>query len=562
MPAAKLMTKQLCAGVCIALVLVTFAVYWPILSHEFVNFDDPDYITGSPHVTAGLTWSGIVWAFQGAHAGNWHPLTWMSHMVDCNLFGLNPTGHHLMNLLFHSANSVLLFIWLSRTTGALWRSAFVAAFFAWHPLHVESVAWASERKDVLSTFFWLLTLMAYTRYMKSMAGDKWRVTSDKLPVPSPVTRHPSHFYGLALFLFACGLMSKPMVVTLPFVLLLLDYWPLQRFPLSTFRFPLFFKLVIEKIPFFALSLASCLITYSAQTDALWSSDNLTLGFRMANALMAYVRYLGKIFWPADLALIYPYPHHWPMAGVMGAALLLAACSGVIIWRAKRNPYLATGWFWFLGTLVPTIGLVQVGIQSMADRYTYIPGIGLFIVVVWGLTDLTNSWPEKRRFLPVTGGVLLAGCLMATSLQITYWSDSVKLFSHTIAVTSGNYSAYNCLGDTLEKSGRKDAALRCYAKTVEIEPDFPAGQFNLGMMLLEFGRTDEARTHIEIAARIMPHNPVVQFDYGLFLLQHGKPDESVAYFNAALKDKPDFAEAHGYLLEALAKTNATTNRPNP
>jgi tetratricopeptide (TPR) repeat protein len=535
--------------VCLVLVVVTFAVYSPILHHGFVNYDDPDYITGNPQVTAGLTWPGIVWAFQTTHAANWHPLTWMSHMADCDLFGLYAGGHHLINLLFHIANTLLLFLWLNRMTGALWRSAFVAAFFAWHPMHVESVAWVAERKDVLSTFFWLLTLMAYTRNAKGG------------------TRPAFLYYGLALFLFACGLMSKPMVVTLPFVLLLLDYWPLNRlaFPaagkISEFIRTVL-RLVIEKIPFFALAAASCMITYFAQQDALWSSGGLSLQFRVANTLISYVRYMAKLFWPTDLALIYPYPHQWTPTQVGGAALLLAACVVVFALRMRKNPYLVVGWFWFLGTLVPAIGLVQVGIQSMADRYTYIPSIGLFIVVVWGLNDLMNGWPEGRKFLALAGGVALAGCLMVTSIQINYWADSVKLFSHTIAVTRDNYAAYNCLGDTLEKLGRKDEALQLYARTVEIEPDFPAGQFNLGMMLLEHGQPDEALKHLDIAARLNPDNPVIQFDLGLFLLQHGKPGEAVGHFTAALKDKPEFPEARRYLEQALGKTNSPANQPTP
>jgi tetratricopeptide (TPR) repeat protein len=357
-------------------------------------------------------------------------------------------------------------------------------------------------------------------------------------------------------------MSKPMVVTLPFVLLLLDFWPLQRFSLSTFNLPLLLRLVVEKIPFFALAAASSLVTYSAQQAALWTSASLSLQFRLANIMMSYERYLAKLCWPTDLALIYPYPHSWTPGQVAGAGLLLVLVTAVFLWRLRQNPYLCVGWFWFLGTLVPAIGLVQVGIQSMADRYTYIPSIGFFIVMVWGLNDFLNRWPERKKFLALAGGVALAGCLMVTSIQINYWQDSVKLFSHAIAVTRDNYGAYNCLGDTLEKLGRKDEALTCYAKTVEIEPDFPAGQFNLGMMLLEHGLPDEALAHLTIAAQLTPHNPVIRFDLGLFLLQHGKPAEAIGHFNAALKDKPDFAEARQYLDQALGKTNSPTNPPTP
>ena len=372
--------NQLFVLICLALALVTFALYAPMLRHGFINLDDQQYITANDHVRAGLTWSGVVWAFKTSEAANWHPLTWISHMTDCQMFGLNAGGHHLVNLLFHIANTLLLFFWLNKLTGALGRSFFVAALFAWHPLHVESVAWAAERKDVLSAFFWMLALIAYARF-----ANLSKVQSPKSKV----------FYILALFLFACGLMSKPMVVTLPFVLLLLDFWPLQRFPISDFRFPVFFRLVLEKIPFFALAFASCLITYLVQKSggATWSQAALPFHARIANALVAYVRYISKTFWPADLAVIYPYSRHWPAVLVGGAALVLAAWTGLFLWRARRNPHLIVGWLWFLGTLVPAIGLVQVGSQSMADRYTYIPGIGLFIVIVWGANDLLSRRPE-------------------------------------------------------------------------------------------------------------------------------------------------------------------------
>ena len=383
--------------ICLLLALVTLAVYWPVTSHQFIIFDDDDYITDNSHVTAGLTWPGIVWAFKTDHAANWHPLTWISHMADCQIYGVKPGGQHLTNVLFHIANTLLLFFLLKQTTGALWRSAFVAAFFAWHPLHVESVAWAAERKDVLSTFFWLLTLMAYARFVTLS-----KVQSQKSKV----------FYILALLLFACGLMSKPMVVTLPFVLLLLDFWPLERFPLSAFRFPLFFRLVIEKIPFFALSFAGSLVTYLVQKTN-GAVSGVSIFSRAESVLLTYARYISKTFWPADLSIVYPYRYSWPAIFVIGTALLLVIWSALFIYRAKKNPYLVVGWFWFFGTLVPTIGVVQVGAQSMADRYMYIPSIGLFIIVVWGANDLFNNlWPEKRKFLPLLGGAAMISAVPA------------------------------------------------------------------------------------------------------------------------------------------------------
>lgn len=516
MPVSDWNQKRIVTAVALALAAVTLLVYLPIRHHGFVNYDDPDYILNNSHVKAGLTWPGIVWAFLSSEASNWHPLTWISHMADCQMFGLNPAGHHLVNVLFHIANAVLLFLLLQRLTGALWRSAFVAALFAWHPLHVESVAWASERKDVLSAFFWMLALLAYTRHV---TGDKWQVKR-KADIMSPVTCHSSRFYWLALFFFACGLMSKPMVVTLPFVLLLVDFWPLRR--ISTFKsqIPDLSRLLLEKIPFFALTIASCVVTRLAQSGGVWSGDSLTLKFRLANALMSYVRYLGKMFWPTDLALIYPYPHHWPLAGVIAAGLLLALISILAIYWAKRFPYLAVGWFWYLGTLVPVIGLVQAGIQSMADRYTYLPSIGLFIIVAWGLNDLVSSYPQKVKIAGLAGGLALAGCLAVMSIQLNYWRSSLALFSHTIEVTTDNYAAENCLGTVLENLGKPDDARRLYADSVRIEPDFPLGQFNLGMILLEQGRAEEASNHLAIAARLALGDPVMQYDFGIYLSQHG------------------------------------------
>jgi hypothetical protein len=536
MAAANSTSKQMTAKICLALAAITLLVYSPMLWHGFVNYDDPDYIINNPHVQAGLTWPGIVWAFQSGEASNWHPLTWISHMADCQMFGPNPAGHHLTSLLFHTANTLLLFLLLNRLTGALWRSAFVAALFAWHPLHVESVAWASERKDVLSAFFWMLTLLAYTRF-----ANLSKVQSPKSKV----------FYVLALFLFACGLMSKPMVVTLPFVLLLLDFWPLGRFTIHDSRFTILSRLVLEKLPFFALTAASCIITFMVQRGALWSAASLPFSFRLENAVMSYVRYLSKMFWPADLALIYPYPHHWPLAAVITVVFLLAMWSVLFLWWAKRFPYLAVGWFWYLGTLVPAIGLVQAGVQSMADRYTYLPGIGLFIIVAWGLNDLLNSQSQKTKIAAAAGSLALAGCLAVTSIQLKYWRNSVVLFLHAIQATTDNYAADDCLGKALEDIGKNNDAEQFYAQCVKIEPDYPMGQFDLGMIQLQQGRPDEASNHLATAAQLAPQNPVMQFDFGTFLLQHGKPDEAAGYFKAALAAKPDFAEAKTSLAAALA-----------
>jgi tetratricopeptide (TPR) repeat protein len=549
--------KRLTTVVCLVLAVVTLLVYLPVLRNGFVNYDDPDYITNNSHVKAGLTWAGIVWAFQSSEASNWHPLTWISHMADCQLFGLNSAGHHLTNLFFHTANTLLLFILLNQLTGALWRSASVAALFAWHPLHVESVAWASERKDVLSAFFWMLTLLAYARYAGKQSSVGRRASSAGNTNPAFDPRPPTLDYCLALFFFACGLMSKPMVVTLPFVLLLLDFWPLDRMRSAECGVRSVVPLLLEKIPFFALTIASSVVTRLVQNGALWSTNSLPLHFRAANALMSYVRYIAKMFWPTDLALIYPYPHYWPVAGVIAAALLLAMCSALAILCAKRFPYLIVGWFWFLGTLVPAIGFVQAGVQSMADRYTYLPGIGLFILVVWGLNDLLNSHPQKEKIAALTGSLVLAGCLAVTSIQLKYWRNSLALFLHAVEVTTDNYAADNCLGTALEDIGKKDEAAKFYAESVRVEPDFPLGQFNLGMILLEQGRADEASNHLAAAAQLAPRDPVMQFDFGVYQLQHGNPGDAANCFKAALAAKPDFPEARGRLDEALGKAKMSS-----
>ena len=546
---AKLTKNQLTALICLVLALVTTALYWPISNHNFVNFDDDDYITNNSHVQAGLTRTGVIWAFQTGAAANWHPVTWLSHMLDCQLYGLYPGGHHSTNLIFHVANTLLLFLLLRQLTGAMWRSALVAALFAWHPLHVESVAWAAERKDVLSAFFWMLTLMAYARYV---TGDMWLVTrSDPASFPGP--RHSLPHYFLALFFFACGLMSKPMVVTLPFVLLLLDWWPLNRFEPGIFARSAG-KLTVEKLPFFALALAASVVTFFVQTSgrALWSPGVLSFSDRLANALWSYERYISKTFWPVDLCIFYPHPYHWPTALTMSAALLLVIWSGLVIWRARPNPYLLVGWFWFLGTLIPTIGLVQVGSQSMADRYMYIPGIGLFILVAWGINDFLNWRPHWRRITAFAGGVTLAGCLVCTEIQLSYWQNSIKLFRHAIEVTTDNFVAYTCLGETLTDLGMKKEAMDFCGEAVKISPNSPVAQFNFGLALLQNNKLDEALAHLDAAGRLAPHNSEIQYNLGLFLLLHNKPDEAAGHFVAALVERPDFAAAHYRLAQALSQ----------
>ncbi|MEI7534484.1 MAG: hypothetical protein WCK57_08950 [Verrucomicrobiae bacterium] len=520
------------AGIYFTLALGTLALYWPTIHHPFFALDDNLYVTANLQVQAGLTWAGVKWAFTNTAASNWHPLTWLSHMLDCQCYGLNPAGHHLTNIFFHLATVLLLFKWLHNATTAVWPSALVAALFAWHPLHVESVAWVAERKDVLSAFFWMLTLLAYSRYVK---------------------RQNSTNYLLVLLLFLCGLMAKPMLVTLPFVLLLADFWPLNRLTPETFSKKHIARLLLEKIPFLALSLTVSVVNFLAQKGggATWSADILPWPVRLANALVSYVRYISKTFWPVDLAVIYPYERHWPLWFVFVAGMLLLAGSALVILRLRQNPFLFFGWFYFIGTLVPTIGLVQVGAQAMADRYLYLPSIGLFIVIVWGANELLKAQPHQKNIATFAGIIGLGACLMLTSRQLAYWQNSVKLFVHTVEVTSDNYTADAYLGSALEAAGLSDAALPFYFESVRITPYFPFAQWNLGMALFRKNRIPEACEHLAAAAKMTPNDPVIQCYYGKALAADGKLTAADAQFFKALQLKPDYAEAQAARAEILA-----------
>jgi Tfp pilus assembly protein PilF len=539
------------ALICVLLALGTAAIYLPITQHPFINFDDMDYIVGNPHVTSGLSATNLVWAFTTNDQANWHPLTWLSHQTDCALFGLNAGAHHAVSLLYHVLNTLLLFIFLRSATGALWRSAFVAALFAWHPMHVESVAWASERKDVLSTFFWLLALLAYLHYARRAAGG------------GPVRRGAlaaALFYFGAVVCCACGLMSKPMVVTFPFVLLLLDFWPLNRIaafqsqdsPIDMARCPpvSMGRLLLEKIPFFALAIAGSLATYFVQSGA-GAVAGLPLTERLANGVLAYPRYTAKLFWPTDLAIIYPHPRHWPGWLALAAVAVLLVWTFLCVNAWRRAPFLAVGWFWFLGTLVPTIGLIQVGAASIADRYTYIPSIGLFIVVVWGMAEYSFQRDGGRIIAPVAGGAVLLACLVATSLQVSLWRDSITLFRHAMEVTTDNYVAANTLGKAYEDVGDRAHALVLYRASVASEPRFPSSQFNLAMLLLELGDNQQAFQHLQIAAALVPRDADVQYDLGIYFSQHGGWTNAVGCFRQSISVRPAFAPAQLALGGALA-----------
>ena len=440
--------------ICTALLVIILAVYLQVGNHEFLNYDDEDYVTKNLHVASGITGTNIVWAFTSVEAANWHPITWLSHMADVQFFGMNPQGHHLTNVIIHSGSTLLLLLLLFRLTGALWPSTFVAALFALHPLHVESVAWIAERKDVLSALFWFLTLLIYAEY-----------TVKRKPV----------LYVLALFSFVLGLMSKPMLVTLPVVMLLLDFWPLNRYEFGEREPGLrhvsvrVLALVKEKIPFFACSLLSGIITLYAQKGAMSDLELISVPLRIENSLIAYVKYIGKTVWPSDLAMLYPHPQSIPLWQAICSLLILLLVSGAAIRAWRRYPYLAVGWFWFIVTLVPVIGLIQVGAQSMADRYTYIPLVGLFVMAAWGIRDLTQNLPYREGILALLAAAVISVSTALTWQQLGYWRDSVSLYRHTLDVTTDNVIIHDNLGITLARKGDLDAAIQEYRKAMRINP---------------------------------------------------------------------------------------------
>jgi tetratricopeptide (TPR) repeat protein len=530
------------------LALVTLLVYLPASRDGFVYYDDQDYVTENSVVQKGLTWTGIKWAFTTGHASNWHPLTWLSHMADCELFGLNPGAHHLVNVLFHTVNAVLLLLLLFRMTGALWPAAFVAALFAWHPLHVESVAWISERKDVLSTFFALLTLLAYARYAQHVTSDMCQVTRTN-SASSPVTRHPSRFYWLALLFFALGLMSKPMLVTLPFVMLLLDYWPLHRLSSGTGRPATALHLAWEKWPFFLLTIISCVVTFLVQSqrsgDAVASLELVPLHYRFCNALVSYGLYLLKMVWPVGLAVFYPLPDHltWIlMAATTSAAILVIISS--FVWRAGRaHAYLPVGWLWFLGTLMPVIGLVQVGSAALADRYTYFPLIGVFIAVTFGICDLADRFQFLKKAIATTAVLILATSLILTENQLRYWHDSETLFAHALAVTKNNHVAHVNLGVALEQKGKLNEALAEYRAAEQLAPELYHIHNNLGNLLDNLGHPNEALIEYRWAVLLNPSLPSLHNGEGMILAELGRFDEGLCQFKEASRLDPTYPWAH-------------------
>jgi protein O-mannosyl-transferase len=512
------------------LALVTLGLYAPVLGHEFIDFDDDAYVTANPMVREGWSWRGLDWAWTTGHATNWHPLTWLSHMTDCSLFGLEPAGHHATSALLHAANTVLLFLLLRRMTGAVWRAAMVAALFGWHPLHVESVAWVAERKDVLSTFFFFLTIWAYLRY-----AEEFKVQGSKFKV----------FYGLSLFLFACGLMSKAMVVTLPFVLLLLDYWPLERFGAGVQT-----RLVLEKLPFLALSAAASVVTYLVQKSGGAVAQFIPIYYRVENAVLSYGRYLGRMLWPVRLSIIYPYSKEVPRFDVCACLLLvLAAITGLVL-LCRQRKYMATGWFWYLGALVPVIGLVQQGQQSSADRFTYVPLIGIFLMIVWGVADLAAKWRLPAWAPGLAAALALAACAAGTEMQLGYWTDSGTLFRRALAVTTDNESAWNSLGVYLLTQGEEAEAFRCFNKSLTVARDNDAAWYNLGAYYWRHGRNAEALRCFTESLRLR-ERPGTCYHVGLALQALHRRLEATPFFARAVALDPNFIPARMSLADSLS-----------
>jgi len=530
------------------LLVVTLLVFHQVRGFEFVHYDDDVYVAGNGHVQAGLTPSSIAWAFSTTDAGFWHPLTWLSLMLDHELYGLNAGGYHGTNLIWHLLNTLLIFFVFLRMTGAVWRSAFLAALFALHPLHVESVAWIAERKDVLSTFFWLLTMAAYVVYVRRPGRTR---------------------YLLLLLVFSLGLMAKPMLVTLPFCLLLMDFWPLGRTRFMTAAMPAedrkdgeegqpmprgLWSLFAEKAPLFVLAfLAGLLVYYTEERAGVLSSfDAFPLSLRIAHAFVSYFLYLGKAVWPVNLAVFYPHPGAWPSLWVALAAGLLIACTILTVRWHRRFPYALTGWLWYLGTMAPLIGLVQLGTQGMADRYTYVPLTGIFLILAWGLPDILGRW--KYRVAALSLGALIVLSLLGGLAwrQAGYWRDAETLFRQAVRVTDNNYLAHNNLGAALAREGKTGAALGQYRAALAIKPHYADAHFNMGQSLAASGRLAEAEQYYRKALKSKPSFAEAHNNLGIVLAEQGKGEEARSHFLAALQIRPDYETAGKNLRLLLQK----------
>jgi tetratricopeptide (TPR) repeat protein len=522
--------RFLILAVCTFLVLAVAAVFGVTVQYGFVNYDDPLYVYENPHVNGGFTGHEAAWVFTHSYASNWHPLTWLSHMLDWQLYGPWAGGHHLTNVLLHAATAVLLFLVLRWMSGRLWPSAIAAAVFAVHPLRVESVAWVAERKDVLSGLFFVLTIAAYVWYVRRSFS---------------IGR-----YLVVMAAFALGLMAKPMLVTLPFVLLLLDYWPLRRFEGEAVRGK-YIRLIAEKIPLVAMVVGSCAITLNAQIDAIKPMDYVSLPERIGNALVAYVAYLGQFFCPANLAVLYPHPQNslavWQ---IVGALVALAAISAAALKWRKEQPHLLVGWLWFLGMLVPVIGLVQVGEQAMADRYTYLPQIGLCIAVVWAVADFTARRAYGARACGIAAILIVAAMMASSTQQTTVWQDSVTLWSRSIACAANSATAHNNLAKALDECGRREDAADEWRKALKVDPNHSNANKNFADALVACGRLEEAIGHYEKAVQRDPAYVSAHINYANALIGLGRIDEAMVQYQAALKLDPNSEKAHYNYANAL------------
>ena len=525
--------------ICLFLVIATLIAYWQVRNHNFLSFDDHLYILHNQHVNNGLSLKSISWAFSFTDIAYWHPLTWLSHMLDCQLYGLNSSMHHTTSLIFHIINCLLLFLVFKGTTGAVWKSAFIAALFALHPINVESVAWVAERKNVLSTLFWMLTLLTYCYY--SLQPGFYR-------------------YFLTLFCFLLGILAKPMLVTLPFVLLLFDYWPLERLRYSSttntdrYKKASLLHLILEKLPFFLLAGASIYISsLSVQHHGIVvSTESVSMKLRVANALVSYVKYIEKMIWPKNLAVFYPFPDTVPLWQILGAALFLV-CVSILVFRARAKPYLVVGWLWYIGTLVPAIGLIQAGLwPSIADRFAYVPLIGLFVVIAWGVPDLVARWRYKKIVLATTATVLLLIFTAASRSQNRYWANNIALFKHSLDVTNDNDVAHQKLGEALAAQGKTDEAIRHYYEALRIKPDLVAAHLNLGVALREEGKINEALKHFSMALRAEPDCAEAYYELGVTLEKQGNFDAAVRHYSEALRIKQEFVKGHNNLGNAMAR----------
>ena len=521
----------LIVAICIALAALSWLIFGQTFWHDFINYDDPRYVYENTKITGRLSISGIAWAFTHIHSMNWHPLTTISHMLDCQLYGLKAGWHHFTNVLLHSVAVLLLFLVLLQMTGgpnrtgSIWRSAFVAAVFAIHPLRVESVAWIAERKDVLSGVFFMLTVLAYVYYAR-------------LP---RISR-----YLVVLLVFACGLMSKPMLVTLPFVLLLLDYWPLDRIKGQVW------KRVLEKIPLISLSAVSSIATFLAQKGAVGYTEELPILERLNNAVISYVLYIWQMLWPVNLAVFYPHPENrLPLWEIISSLFLLICVTAVAITLRKQLPYLITGWLWYLGMLVPVIGLVQVGWQGRADRYTYLPQIGLYIAATWTVADLTRLWRHQRIILSAAALLTIVVLSWRAWVQTRYWRDSETLFKHALAVTTNNDVAENNLGIVYLRQGNLDEAISLLQAAVDLRPDNSPAHENLAKALLQKGKVTDALSHYRKLLELQPDNIEVHNIVGTVLIQQGRIRDGVEEWQKVLEIQPDNGNAMSNLAWVLA-----------